>query len=56
MTAFRSILSRSNTQTIVALALTAAFAVGFLRGDIGSDLFVAQFAAVTGFLFGRSQS
>lgn len=56
MTAVRNILSRSTTQTIVALSLTGVFAILALRGEIGADLFIAQFATVTGFLFGRSQS
>lgn len=56
MSTVRSILSRSTTQTIVALSLTAVFGVLALRGDIGADLFIAQFATVTGFLFGRSTS
>lgn len=56
MTAFRNILSRSTTQTIVALTLTGTFAVLAFRGDISPELFIAQFATVTGFLFGRSNA
>lgn len=54
MTALRSILSRSTVQATVALVLTATFAVLAYRGDISAELFVAQFATVTGFLFGKS--
>lgn len=56
MTTFRNILTRSTTQTIVALTLTTVFGILALRGDIGADLFIAQFATVIGFLFGRSNA
>lgn len=53
MSTVRTILGKSTTQTVVALALTGAFTIGFLRGDVGADLFVAQFSVVVGFLFGQ---
>lgn len=56
MSTVRNILSKSTTQTIVALVLTGAFTIGFLRGDVSSELFVAQFAMVVGFLFGRDKA
>jgi hypothetical protein len=54
MAAVRSILSRSTTQTIIALTMTAGFLYGFVAGGIiTADQFNVAFALVLGFFFGN---